>query len=436
MNDIKIKLPGDEDITATTADDKPVLQKEESVETTKEVPETVKTDEEKGVRTEEGVKKEDTTVEKDGEPETNQVDIDGVIYTLDDKGNAIDKGGNIKYTSEDIKNLEEVKTDEVELSNLEAITKLTNIKPVDSNGEPIIYENTPEGISKYVEDVYKIASEQAVNNYEQQLFTTYPILYDVLRHVQTNGSLEGFTERTDYSKVKLEEDNEDQLKNIIITGRKSRGESDEKITKYINYLKDSDSLYDEAKEELNYLVAEDKKYEQALKDQELQAQNEKREEAKKYWGLDIKEDGSLVDIGVSDSIYGIIKSGNLKVGGKNYIIPDKIRVTDNGKVTYHSKDDFFMYLYEPVTFNVNNQKVTMTRHDYDLYVEQANRSTHDDIFDAFKRFTGYDVSQFIEENVSRTEVKRVMKKLTSRSNKQGDDVTAPSSKRIIIPKND
>jgi hypothetical protein len=370
------------------------------------------------------------------EPEVNeqpdQIDIDGVVYTMDANGNAVDSTGNVKYSKEDIEKLESESSDSG--LDVESITKLTNITPVDTTGELVKYENTPEGIAKYVSDVYSIASNQAVEDYQNQLFTTYPILYDVLNHLSTNNTLEGFTKTVDYGSLTLDETNEIQLTNIIKEARALRGEDSNKIEKYITYLKDSNSVYSEAQEELKFLVAKDSEYKATQLKLVEEAEATERANAENYWGVKVDPQGKLIDLGKPDSIVGIIKSGKLKIGDDNYTIPDKIKVSDNGTIKYHSRTDFFNYLYNPIEVVIDNQKVKTTGYELDLYNKNAKKSIHDEVFEAFKHFVKFDTSQFIKDNVSRQNVKQVIKKINTKQNRNTQSRTTSSNSEIVIPR--
>ena len=364
--------------------------------------------------------------------DNEQIEIDGVIYNVDNEGNALDNNGNIKYSKSDISKFDLPDTE----LNLNQILELTNIKPVDDKGNFVEYEQTPEGIAKYVSDVYEIASQQAIQEFQNNLFSKYPILSNVINHLSLHNSLEGFDKQIDYSSIELQENNELQLTNVIKEARKLRGESDEKVEKYINYLKDSNSLYSEAQEELNFLVAKDSEFKESqAKDIELKQQQELKD-SQEYWGIAINDKGQIIDLNKSDSIYGIIKSGKINIGDESYTIPEKIRVSKDGKVVYKSRNDFFNYLYNPIEVVIDNNKVQTTEYQLDMYNKNSSRKVSDDVFDAFKQFVNYDTSQFIKENFNRQEVKKVIKKISTKPNRQSPHPETGSVNKIVIPKHD
>jgi hypothetical protein len=363
-------------------------------------------------------------------PEAAKVEVDGVIYTLDDKGNAIDDNKAIKYSADELKALEEVDAP----SSLEEIFKLTNIVPNDENGTPIEYENSPEGIAKYVDDVYTIASNQAVEAYKNALFGTYPILMDVVKHLNNNnGSFDNFVPTVNYNDIQLDADNEEQLKNIIYTARGKRGESKEKIDKYYNYLKDSKTIFTEAEEELNYLkeslTQEEKEQQLVIKEREAK----ELQDAINYWGVTVDNKGNMSVANVENSVYDIIKKGKFKIGEDTYNIPDKIKINDNGKIVYATRDDFFRYIYEPVQVVINSKTQTMTRHEYDLTIENSKRDIHADVFDAFKRFVNYNTDQFIKEAINKNNVEAIKKLKTDKANRSADIAGGSKKFTVVIP---
>ncbi len=438
-------------IINTTEDSTPVDETRENVDIKKDdAPElqSTATDEEESkpkVETTDDDKVEDGkeqegkegSKEEGDEPEVEQIEVDGVIYNVDENGNAIDpKTSDVKYTKDDLDKLSEAESEEQPTSTWKNIIEKTNIVPVDNDGNPIEYDDSEEGQTQYIKDVYSIAAEQSLQQYQDNLFNTYPILVDVLNHLsQNNGDLTEFQPSTRYTNIELDKDNEIQLKDIIYKGRQQRGESQERIDKYYNYLKDSNSIYEEAEVELEYLRSQEQNRTKEVETKRKQEQEQREKELNEYWGVQYDEKvRKLVDLNKEDSIYGAIKTGKLKIGNEEYTIPDKIRINDNGKITYATRDDFFNYLYQPIDYNIDNKRVTMTKHEYDVMVENQKRNTQHDIFDAYKRFVKYDTSQFIKEQVSNQQVRNIKRKLSTKRNKHSDVSSDSSSKKIIIPK--
>lgn len=357
----------------------------------------------------------------------DQIDIDGVVYNLDKDGNAVDSNGAIKYTADKIKEFEDNGN-----FNIDSIISQINIKPVNETGEPIVYESSVEGIIQYVADVYAVAEREAIANYETELISKYPLLPKILMHLDKVGSLDNFKQTVDYGTLSLDETNVDQHKSVIVEARLRRGDTIEKANKYVKMLEDSKSTYEEAIEELQYLVAEDDKakteYENSIKEQ----QKAELEAAQEYWGVKI-ENGKLINLNKNNSIYDIIQKGTLKIGEDTYQIPDKIMIRDGAKIKYANRNDFFNYLYNPITVTVDGKQVRMTLHEIDLYNENLTRTPSNDLFDAYKRFVKYDTSQFIKTNLEREKIKKIKTNLNVPINRNNPPApNKPGTDRIVI----
>lgn len=429
-DDTNVQHPGGLD--AHTDDDKVTIDKagEEGKESTKPREPNKPNFDSKLDNTDDNLDTSDKNDES-GKDDVQLIEVDGEQYEIDESGNAV-KDGEVVYTKEQLDSFEEPSGESI--VKLEEIFKNTNIVPVDEKGEPIKYEDTPEGISSYVKDVYDIAAKQAIEEYQTSLFTTYPILNDVFDYLsKNNGSLENYTPKQSYRQVEITDDSDEtQLKNIIVSARLQKGDTAEKAERYFKYLKDSNQVLEEAKSELEYLKDNETKLEESKRVEIQQQQEVQRKEAESYWGIAVDEKGQLIDLNKNDSIYGIIKTGELKVDNENYKIPDKIRIKQDGKIVVKDRNDFFRYIYEPVQIKNGNQTLQMTRYEYDLAIENNNRSIHNDVLDAFKRFVNYDLSQIVKDKVKQEEVKNVIKKISTKKRSASPKVTTGG--KLIIPK--
>ena len=64
----------------------------------------------------------------------------------------------------------------------------------------------------------------------------------------------------------------------------------------------------------------------------------------------------------------------------------------------------------------NGQTVNITRHQYDIAMEQNSKTIDDDLLTAYLRFVGGDMTQIIEEQIKKAEVRKLK---TIRSNSFG-----------------
>lgn len=360
------------------------------------------------------------------------IQIGDLEYNVDKDGNAIDKDGKLAYTKDQLSEMEEDSDEDDGTIDVSKLASELSISTFDESGNPIAYENTEDGLKQYVEDVYQTAANDAILN----LFNAYPVLNNLYYHLNAGKNLEDFNNVVDYGSIKLDKDNEDQLKNIIYTARTKRGDSKDQVDKYYRLLKasdtDNDEIYAEAQLELKYLnniSSEEVKYnKQRIKD----AEAEQLRETENYWGIEVNN-GNIVDLGIKDSVYSIIKDGVIKVNNDTFKIPDKFKVIENGKPKLYTKDDLFKYVYEPIVVNVNGSRVTTTRHKLDLDKELSSRSVHNDIFDAYRRLVKYDDSQLIKERVSDAQVKIIKKLKPKRVTVDTNAANNNKKGKVIIP---
>lgn len=372
-----------------------------------------------------------------------QIQIGDDVFTLDADGNAVNDKQEVSYTAAEIAEMEEVSDETPPAIDLTKIQDVTKIQLSDANGKAKEYTNDETGLLEYVNDVYEYGARTEVTRAMNDLVGRYPIINQVIDHLNlNNGSMDNFNATPDYSKIKLGKDNEAQLKAIIFEGRRSRGETDEQINKYYDYIKntdtDNDQILDLANTELTYLkgVADNKEQQRQAAIAGRQQQDAIK--AQNYWGYTTNEEGQLVNLNVPNSVYDLINKRTLKISDEDtFQIPDKIKRVENGKTVLKSTDDFFNYLTVPQTYILpNGERVQMTQHDYDIQVEDTRRNTSSDVYDAFKRYVGYDTSQYVREQVNRESVKQVRKKLIPKSNKGGGGSTTrkPTVRKKIVIK--
>lgn len=381
-------------------------------------------------KTKEELESGEEDVSDEGSDAETLVEIEGTQYKLNDKGDAIDDKGKVKFTKEELDSMEEEDINDTGI-DVSTIIDTTAIKPVDDEGNNIEYSNDEAGVTQYVNDVYEVAKNDSIT----ELYNAYPELQNLQLHLDSGGSIDNFTAQVDYSKVQLDKKNEDQLKNIIYKARSARGDRPEQIDRYYNSLKagdkDLDNVYEEAEVELEYLNNKTKEEVKAKQDLiDSQAAN-KQKDIDKYWGVTVSN-GEIQDLGVDGSVYSIIQSGKFTVDGTEYNIPDKVRVIENNKPKLYDKKDIFDYVFTPITVNVNGRRVQATRHQLDLAKETENRTVGHDLLDAIKRFTHYDFSQFVKEQVDKDKVKTIKKLKVKKGFSKGNKQVNTKKPKVII----
>ena len=327
---------------------------------------------------------------KDNESELTvgtELQIGDDVYTVDEKGNVIDKDGNIFKEAKDVKEWiasfdTEEQDDENEIS-IQSIQKALDITITDENDKEIEFENTPEGVKAYVEQVIETSRQEHYETAIESLYEKYPFVEDMINYYEANGhSLEGYNEIPDRSNITIDENNEAQQEYIIRTAWKEQNRRGN-VDGYIQYLKSTGNLLATAQEELEGLQEAEKQYREEMKQKAEEAKAANIEQARAYW----------------NNIHEIVKSREIA----GYNIPESIVINKDGKKTTATVEDFFKYIYE-----VDSKG--KSRYNYDLEKEDPKTRIHDDILRAFLKFTGGSYSNLVDMAINKKEVGRLILK--------------------------
>lgn len=322
----------------------------------------------------------------------DQLDIDGKPYTVDAKGNIVDDKGNVfKQASEVNDWLKTVQTsngddepDDKEIT-VASIQKALGVEITDENGNPTEFTNDAAGVKSYVEDVINLKSAELQQAAVNKVFNDNPLLKQFADYlVVNNGNPYGFGQLPDRSTIELDKTNETQQEAIIRMAAQEFGNKAVNDN-YIQYLKQTGGLYDEAKVQLANLVEKDNNLRKQLETEAEQRRAQEEQEIDKYW----------------NNVNNVIDSGI--VGG--YKLPESFVKEVNGtKVTLNRKD-FFNYLSKPAV--TDEQGNTMTGYQRDL----ANLSDEDalakEMLDAWLMFTGGTYKDLINMAVKEDNVRKL-----------------------------
>ncbi len=346
-------------------------------------------------KAEDANKKDDGNEEKKEEiksafEEGTIIDADGVKYTIDKDGNAVDAKGEVfKKATEVQKWIDsfEPGTDDNELS-IQAIQDSINITVVDDNDKPIEFENTNEGIVSYINAVMQANKDEVANATIEALYNKYPILENVLNYYVANGnSLDGFGEVQDRTKITIDSNNESQQEYIIRTAWKEQGRKGD-VDRYIQYIKSQNQLFDVAKEELEGLQERDKEYLDEIAKKADEAEKKHIELQKAYWS-DVKE---AVD---SRSIAG-------------YKLPETIVINRNGQKTSATPNDFFNYVYQ-----VDGKG--KSAYEYALEKESPKERMNNELLAAYIKFSGGDYTSLVNMAIKENDVKTIKLKSAAKT---------------------
>ena len=339
---------------------------------------------------EEGEK--ETPAEFAVEPGT-EIELGDKVYTVDEKGNVVDKDGNIFKEAKDVKDwiagFETNNGEEDNELNINNIQKLFDITVTDENGNEIEYENTPEGVKAYVEQVMENTRQENYQTAINTLFTQYPFVEDMINYYRANGgSLEGYGQVPDRSNIEISENDEAQQEYIIRTAWKEQGRKGN-VDGYIQYLKSTGNLYSTAQDELEALKESDKEYREYLKAEAAKAEEKRVADIKAYWK------------GVED----IVNSRHIA----GHVIPESIVVVRDGVKTTATIQDFFNYMYQV-------DKDGKSRYNHDLEKQDPKEALEDNILRAYLKFTGGSYSNLVDMAINKKEVSKLV--LKSKNNKK------------------
>jgi hypothetical protein len=350
-----------------------------------------------------------------------------VEYDLDADGNAV-KDGEIVYTKAQLDEFAAETQDEtIDVSAISAISGLT---PVNTDGTPKQYEMTVEGLAQRDADIAELAKRQAESEAINNFFRTNPDIYQAALYKQTYGSLEGFANHVDWTTMTLEDKSDDQLEAVIRSAEKRKGTSDAQIERIIRFSKADKVLAETAKESLDYLAnAQRREIEAANARQEAEYQAA-QEALDKAYGITYDENGKAKVLNIPDSLYDkIVNKGT--IGG--LAIPTAgVKRTVNGKEQILSRKDIVKYLTAPVV-EVNGDFYTQAQKD--VFDMLADNETFAMI--ALRNLLGADISQLAAASIRQEAVRRL--NITSsgkpkvKVSTQGGGTKVNSNRRPIVP---
>ena len=301
-------------------------------------------------------------VDKDGKQIASYEDLvnkigkeeDAIFDTL---GNQVDKEGKILNTKHDL--------DIAENEN-NALGKELGFEFEDDKGNVKLYKKGTEGLKELVKDIADYQAQTTQENF----FNSNPVLREVAKHLLAGGSLDDFQKPVDYSTVDVKKMSLEQKKALVKQSYLAEGLSEVRADNVVQGIETA-KLDAQVQEALDVLEAK-----QAAKEEErselLQQQEQQRiQDNNLYW----KE------------VESTITKGDL--GG--FTIPEK------------EKQDFFRYLAIPVK---DGQSQDM--------IDREKRDLSGELKEAFYRFKGYDVSDVVQEEVSRSNILSLRQKMQKR----------------------
>lgn len=329
----------------------------------------------------------------------DQIEVDGVTYTVSDNGDLVDSEGTVFKEAADVAEwLKSVNVDENTNDgglNIASIQDAVGITINDENGNPVEFTDDANGVKSYVDSVINLRSNELQQAAINRLYQDNPLLKQFQDYVQLTGTPRGFGDIPDRSGIKLDKDNEAQLVAVIKMaaaefGNKSLNDN------YIKYLRDGGGLYDEARVQLEALVEKDKAYRQEIETQAAQQRAQEAQDVASYWEK------------ANDMINSRVIAG--------YKIPESFTKVVDGKKVVVTPNDFFDYISRASITTEDGNRITG-------YQNALANLTDDEymareMLDAWLMFTGGTYKDLIDMAVKENEVRKlVVKSKESRSAK-------------------
>lgn len=320
----------------------------------------------------------------------SQIEYDGQIYTVDDKGNIVDDKGQIFKEAKDVEawlKENEIVDDTKESDNKEidikAIQEALGIDITDEEGKPVEFTNDVAGVKSYIDNVLEVKSKDIQQATLNTFFEANPIIADFIDYLQVNnGSPVGFGQLPDRSKVQLNKDNEQQQEFIIRMAAKEFGNASLNDN-YIKYLKDSGGLYDEAKAQLEALVAKDKQVRENIAKEAEEQRKQDEADTIAYW----------------KNVNSIIERRNIA----GYKLPESFTKEKDGKKVILTPNDFFDYLTRRTV--VDDEGNRMTPYQRDLNAISEEEELNKDLLDAWLMFTGGTYKDLVDMAIKEDKVR-------------------------------
>lgn len=336
---------------------------------------------------------------KDDDPSTGelevgtQVEFENNIYTVAENGDLVDKEGKVfkpaNEVSDWLKALNIENDDEVPALSIDSIRQKLNIDITDELGKPMEFTNDPEGVAAYVNKVIELRSKDIEEGAINSLYEKMPIVKDFINYLVANGGdYRGFGELTDRSGIEVDENNVAQQEAIIRTAYEEfnrRGN----VETYIKYLKDTNALFDTAKEELAALQEKDIEERRSIEERAEAARKAQIENTVKYW-TNVKK---IIDSRV--------------ISG--YKLPESLVINKNGQKLTVTPNDFYNYISR------TDSKTGVTAYQSDLDAMSDEEVMNADILDAWLHFTGGSYKDLVDMAIKEEQVKKLI--LRAKENK-------------------
>lgn len=411
-------------------DDPKKVKSEEELKREREEAETKrKAEEEAKIKAEEEEVKRKAEEEgkRNGEDETPKIEIDGVIYTVDDNGNAVDDSGNIKFTKEQIDSMESQDGDDAKPDNyIDAISKVTGIVLKDDKGNILNFESTVEGFAQREVAVKALGEKEGFDKGFKKFLESNPDIASIIDYKNKYGTVEGYSSKIDYSKIEIKND-ESLLSDLIYKAEIQKGTSPERAKRIVEFAKANNSLKEDATESLEWLRKNQEAEINRIRQEREAAYREEIEKEIKFYGVSYEDDGTVKVHNAPGSLYDIVV--NKGVIGEYSLPKEGIRIKTEDGEKLMSREEIFEYFAKPVT-EINGIVYSQAQLD-----EIKRLSNPAELAMRFIMNLNGGVDQLVKNAITKTEIKR-LKSLSSTKNKNQSPARKTNkgdNDRIVLP---
>lgn len=323
--------------------------------------------------------------------EGTEVEYEGVVYKIDNKGDLVNDKGEVFKEAKDVKKWLEDNgvTDEADNSeiSIDSIKESFGVDITDANGNPVDFTNDAAGIKAYVDAVFDLKANEIQQGAINKLYSDNPLLKQFVDYVTIKGTPKGFGDIPDRSKIELDKDNDAQLEAVIRMaaqefGNKSLNEN------YIKYLKSTGSLYDEARAQLEALVAKDNQTRKDIEERAAAARAQEEADVQAYF--------NNVETAIKERRIG------------NYLLPETIVKEVNGQKITYKLDDFYAYVSKGTEVDANGNR--MTGYSRDLNKLTDKELLERELLDAWLLWTGGSYKDLVDMAIKEEGVRRLVAK--------------------------
>lgn len=221
-------------------------------------------------------------------------------------------------------NEESTENNEVEEGSIiDLIQKKVGYDLVDDEGNKLQFDDSPDGLARYIESVVEVAKtesqEETTNQMLDELMSTHPELPMILQHLKTYGSLEGYNSTVDYTSIQVNESNVQLQEQLVYSDLINSGVNESVAMEMITLFKNKGELLNQARNSLLKLQNHQMQQYQQMQQEQEYRQEQERARVGQMWN----EVESYLDKG---NVKGYTIPTNEKVSFAKYLAED----TGNG----------------------------------------------------------------------------------------------------------